>query len=95
MTILSVVTPRSLALAAALVLAGALLAEPVPAEKAEAWGLIWKCVPDGELIEEAGRICTLFASGPTYGSRRPMVIRPPRRHGCWSCWPASAPTACT
>jgi 2-(1,2-epoxy-1,2-dihydrophenyl)acetyl-CoA isomerase len=59
------VLPRLVGMARARALT--LLAEPVPAEKAEAWGMIWKCVPDGELIEEAGRICTLFASGPTYG----------------------------
>ena len=59
------VLPRLVGMARARALS--LLAEPVPAEKAEAWGMIWKCVPDGELIEEAGRICNLFASGPTYG----------------------------
>lgn len=59
------VLPRLVGMARARALT--LLAEPVPAEKAEAWGMIWKCVPDEELIAEAGRICTLFASGPTYG----------------------------
>jgi 2-(1,2-epoxy-1,2-dihydrophenyl)acetyl-CoA isomerase len=59
------VLPRLVGMARARALS--LLAEPVPAEKAEAWGMIWKCVPDEELIGEAGRICNLFASGPTYG----------------------------
>jgi 2-(1,2-epoxy-1,2-dihydrophenyl)acetyl-CoA isomerase len=59
------VLPRLVGMARARALS--LLAEPVPAEKAEAWGMIWKCVPDGELIEAAGNICNLFASGPTYG----------------------------
>jgi 2-(1,2-epoxy-1,2-dihydrophenyl)acetyl-CoA isomerase len=45
----------------------ALLAEPLPADKAESWGLIWKSVDDGTLMGEAGRICTYFASAPTDG----------------------------
>src|SRR5476651_461191 len=32
----------------------ALLAEPLPAEKAEQWGLIWKCVDDASLVADAG-----------------------------------------
>ena len=45
----------------------ALLADPLPAEKAENWGLIWKCVPDDELIGAAHELCQRFAVGPTYG----------------------------
>jgi 2-(1,2-epoxy-1,2-dihydrophenyl)acetyl-CoA isomerase len=45
----------------------ALLADPLPAETAESWGLIWKCVPDGELIGAANELCMRFADGPTYG----------------------------
>ncbi len=45
----------------------ALLAEPLPAERAESWGLIWKCLPDGELMGEAEKLCAQFAQGPTYG----------------------------
>ena len=45
----------------------ALLAEPLPAERAESWGLIWKCVPDAELMGEAGKLCVHFASAPTIG----------------------------
>lgn len=45
----------------------ALLADPLPAETAESWGLIWKCVPDGELIGAANELCMRFAVGPTYG----------------------------
>ena len=45
----------------------ALLAEPLPAEKAEAWGLIWKAVDDGALTAEAEKLCTHFASAPTVG----------------------------
>jgi 2-(1,2-epoxy-1,2-dihydrophenyl)acetyl-CoA isomerase len=44
-----------------------LLAEPVPAEKAESWGLIWKAVGDNELMSEAIKLCEQFASGPTFG----------------------------
>ncbi|HMN50792.1 MAG TPA: 2-(1,2-epoxy-1,2-dihydrophenyl)acetyl-CoA isomerase PaaG [Xanthobacteraceae bacterium] len=43
----------------------AMLAEPLSAEKAESWGLIWKAVDDAALMEEAGRICEQLANGPT------------------------------
>jgi 2-(1,2-epoxy-1,2-dihydrophenyl)acetyl-CoA isomerase len=45
----------------------ALLAEPVSAEKAEEWGLIWKVVDDNTLMTEAENICAHFANAPTYG----------------------------
>ena len=45
----------------------ALLAEPLSAEKAEAWGLIWKCVDDASLVAEAQKLCEHFASAPTQG----------------------------
>ena len=45
----------------------ALTGEPLPAEKAEAWGLIWKTFDDLELMGEAHKLCTLFASAPTLG----------------------------
>jgi len=45
----------------------ALLAEPVPAEQAEAWGMIWKAVDDVGLMDEAHRIATHFAVQPTMG----------------------------
>jgi 2-(1,2-epoxy-1,2-dihydrophenyl)acetyl-CoA isomerase len=44
-----------------------LLAEPLSAEKAEQWGLIWKAVGDNELMAEAIKLCAQFAAGPTYG----------------------------
>lgn len=44
-----------------------LLAEPLSADKAEAWGLIWKAVDDTALMNEAEALCTHFASAPTYG----------------------------
>jgi 2-(1,2-epoxy-1,2-dihydrophenyl)acetyl-CoA isomerase len=45
----------------------ALLAEPLPADKAEAWGLIWKCVDDAALAGEAQKLCEHFAAAPTQG----------------------------
>ncbi len=45
----------------------AMLAEPLPAEKAEAWGLIWKAVDDDKLAAEVDAAASRFASGPTYG----------------------------
>jgi 2-(1,2-epoxy-1,2-dihydrophenyl)acetyl-CoA isomerase len=45
----------------------ALLAEPLPAEQAEAWGLIWKVVDDTTLMKEATTIAAHFAIQPTVG----------------------------
>jgi 2-(1,2-epoxy-1,2-dihydrophenyl)acetyl-CoA isomerase len=45
----------------------ALTGEPLPAEKAEAWGMIWKALPDDELMGEAHKLCLHFASAPTVG----------------------------
>ncbi len=47
----------------------ALLAEPLPADKAEEWGLIWKAVDDAALMTEAQKLCEHFASAPTHGCR--------------------------
>ncbi|WBU61314.1 2-(1,2-epoxy-1,2-dihydrophenyl)acetyl-CoA isomerase PaaG [Paracoccus albus] len=44
-----------------------LLAEPVGAEQAEAWGMIWKVVDDDALQEEAMTIARKLAAGPTVG----------------------------
>jgi 2-(1,2-epoxy-1,2-dihydrophenyl)acetyl-CoA isomerase len=44
-----------------------LTGEPLPAEKAETWGMIWKAMPDVELMGEAHRLCVHFASAPTIG----------------------------
>jgi 2-(1,2-epoxy-1,2-dihydrophenyl)acetyl-CoA isomerase len=43
------------------------LAEPLAADKAEAWGLIWKCVDDAALAEEARKLCEQLAAAPTQG----------------------------
>jgi 2-(1,2-epoxy-1,2-dihydrophenyl)acetyl-CoA isomerase len=45
----------------------AFLGEPLPAEKAEAWGLIWRVVDDDALMAEAEKLCLHFALAPTVG----------------------------
>lgn len=45
----------------------ALTAEPLPAEKAEDWGLIYRCVDDSLLLAEAEKLCAQFAAAPTTG----------------------------
>jgi 2-(1,2-epoxy-1,2-dihydrophenyl)acetyl-CoA isomerase len=59
------VLPRLVGQARALGLA--LTGEPLPAERAEAWGLIWKAVDDAALMDEAGALAAKFAKGPTRG----------------------------
>src|SRR3954470_24862730 len=44
----------------------ALLAEPLSAEQAEQWGLIWKAVDDDALMAEAERLCVHFSTAPTF-----------------------------
>ncbi|HEY2228200.1 MAG TPA: 2-(1,2-epoxy-1,2-dihydrophenyl)acetyl-CoA isomerase PaaG [Xanthobacteraceae bacterium] len=44
-----------------------LTAEPLPAETAEAWGLVWKAVDDGALLAEAEKLCADFAAAPAVG----------------------------
>ena len=45
----------------------ALLAEPLSAEKAEEWGLIWKVVDGASLMSEAEKLCVHFSTAPTFG----------------------------
>jgi 2-(1,2-epoxy-1,2-dihydrophenyl)acetyl-CoA isomerase len=45
----------------------AMLGEPLPAEQAEAWGLIWRCVDDGRLMDEAYGLAAHLATQPTRG----------------------------
>jgi 2-(1,2-epoxy-1,2-dihydrophenyl)acetyl-CoA isomerase len=59
------VLPRLIGQARALGLA--LTAEPLPAEKAAEWGLIWKAVEDEQLDAEVEALATRFASAPTLG----------------------------
>lgn len=68
------VLPRLVGQARALGLA--LTGEPLPAEKAEAWGLIWKCVDDEALASEVDALARKFATGPTRGlARTKQLIR--------------------
>ena len=57
--------PRLVGQARALGLA--LTAEPLPAEKAAEWGLIWKAVDDDALDTEVDALAARFASAPTRG----------------------------
>jgi len=45
----------------------ALLAEPLSAEDAERWGLIWKVFDDQQLMPEATALARKLAGGPTKG----------------------------
>ena len=56
------ILPRLLGPARARALA--LTAEPVSADQAETWGLIWKAHDDGELMAQAHGLCARFAAAP-------------------------------
>lgn len=45
----------------------ALTGDPLGAEQAADWGLIWKCVDDDRLAEEALALAAKLAAGPTRG----------------------------
>jgi len=45
----------------------ALLGDKLPAEQAAAWGLIWQCVDDAELVPTADRLAAQLAQAPTRG----------------------------
>ena len=45
----------------------ALLAEPLSAEQAEAWGMIWKVIDDASLMNEAHKLAAQLATQPTTG----------------------------
>ena len=47
----------------------AMLGEPVAAAQAEAWGLIWRCVPDDAVMGEAARVAGQLAGLPTQAIR--------------------------
>ncbi|MEE4378211.1 MAG: 2-(1,2-epoxy-1,2-dihydrophenyl)acetyl-CoA isomerase PaaG [Candidatus Competibacteraceae bacterium] len=57
--------PRLLGHARAMGLA--LLGDKLSAEQAEQWGLIWKCVEDDQLLEEATNVARHLATQPTFG----------------------------
>lgn len=48
----------------------ALFGEPLEAADAQAWGLIWECVPDEELAARTRQLATQLAQGPTLGLAR-------------------------
>jgi 2-(1,2-epoxy-1,2-dihydrophenyl)acetyl-CoA isomerase len=48
----------------------ALLGEPLPAEEAERWGLIWRCVEDEQLMPQAETLVRRLAGGPTRAFER-------------------------
>ncbi|MBV8687622.1 MAG: 2-(1,2-epoxy-1,2-dihydrophenyl)acetyl-CoA isomerase [Alphaproteobacteria bacterium] len=62
------VLPRLVGQARALGLA--LTAEPLTADKAADWGLIWKAVDDDRLAEEVDMLAEGFAAAPTRGLAR-------------------------
>jgi 2-(1,2-epoxy-1,2-dihydrophenyl)acetyl-CoA isomerase len=47
-----------------------LLGEPLEAAEAQAWGLIWECVPDEQLTARATELAARLADGPTLGFAR-------------------------
>lgn len=57
--------PRTMGLTRAL--GAALTGEPIMAERAESWGMIWKCVDDDKLVAETDALAAKFASAPTKG----------------------------
>lgn len=44
-----------------------LLGDKISAEKAESWGMIWKCVDDADLMPEALKLAKHLATQPTKG----------------------------
>jgi 2-(1,2-epoxy-1,2-dihydrophenyl)acetyl-CoA isomerase len=62
------ILPRLIGMARAKGLA--LLGEKLSAERAESWGLIWKCVDDADFPGEIDRLASHFANGPTLGLAR-------------------------
>lgn len=46
----------------------ALTGQPIPAETAAEWGLIWKAVDDDTLADEANALAEQFAQAPTRGA---------------------------
>jgi len=59
------ILPRLVGPARALGLA--LLGDKLPAEQAEQWGLIWKCVDDAALMPTVAQVAATLATGPTFG----------------------------
>lgn len=66
------VLPRLVGQARALGLA--LTGDPLTAETAEQWGLIWKCVDDDRLAAEVDELAAKLAAGPTRGLARTKAL---------------------
>jgi 2-(1,2-epoxy-1,2-dihydrophenyl)acetyl-CoA isomerase len=60
--------PRLIGTARAMGLA--MLGDKLTAERAESWGLIWKCVDDAALAAEIDQLAQHFAAAPTKGLAR-------------------------
>jgi 2-(1,2-epoxy-1,2-dihydrophenyl)acetyl-CoA isomerase len=76
------VLPRLVGQARALGLA--LTAEPLPAEKAAEWGMIWKAVEDEALDAEVDGLAQRFAAAPTRGlAAIKKMIRESWEHSLW------------
>src|SRR5207248_5265436 len=63
-------------------------AEPVSAEQAAQWGLIWKACDDAALMGEAEKLCANFARGPTVGLALTKQIGRASRRGWAERWGA-------
>ena len=59
------ILPRLIGQARALAIA--LTGVPVPAEQAEAWGMIWRAVPDEDFGRETAALVSSLAKAPTLG----------------------------
>jgi 2-(1,2-epoxy-1,2-dihydrophenyl)acetyl-CoA isomerase len=71
--------PRLLGSARATALA--MLGDKLSAEQAAAWGLIWKCVDDAELMPTVQAMAAQLAQGPTLGyARTKQAIQAAERH---------------
>lgn len=46
-----------------------LLGDPIGAEQAEHWGMIWRCVDDAALQDEAWSVARRLADGPAHAAR--------------------------
>lgn len=57
--------PRAVGMARAKALA--LLGDRLSAEQAEQWGMIWRCIDDAALQDEALKLARQLATQPTYG----------------------------
>jgi 2-(1,2-epoxy-1,2-dihydrophenyl)acetyl-CoA isomerase len=59
------ILPRLAGQARAMALA--MTGQPLTAEQAESWGIIWRAVDDAELMEETDKLVGKLAAGPTKG----------------------------